>query len=379
MDNDTYDGLVADFYRSATGATPWAHALENLRIAFDALVAEIETVDLPSRTLLSLQTSGPDMERAAFEYVREFQSICPRAKAHFERPLGTWLHSHEIFDEEFVARDRFYSEYVPAYDAKFGSGMMFELDENTVATIALVRGHRRGPLDREERFWLQRLGEHLREAIIGYERVRKMAFEALAGHKLLMTFPYPMWLLDADRYLYFANPAAEREMRQEVRLGRHGRRLHARFTAVERALTQQISALMKSGHLASTTVDLRQNESDPPTWLHLSLIVPGRALGAFGERPQVLATLFDPRQVSSLDAFALSNLFRLTPTEAKVAAQIAEGMEPDKIAEANGTRVCTVRSQLSKVLAKLGVMRQAEVVRILRQGEALWSKVPGAH
>jgi DNA-binding CsgD family transcriptional regulator len=110
----------------------------------------------------------------------------------------------------------------------------------------------------------------------------------------------------------------------------------------------------------------------------LSLIVPGQALGAFGEIPQVLATLFDPRQVSSLDAFALSNMFHLTPSEAKVAAQIAEGMEPDKIAGANGTRVSTVRTQLSNVLAKLGVERQVEVVRILRQGEALWAKVPVA-
>lgn len=25
-------------------------------------------------------------------------------------------------------------------------------------------------------------------------------------------FPYPMWRLDADRFIYFANPAAEREI-----------------------------------------------------------------------------------------------------------------------------------------------------------------------
>ena len=357
---------------------PWAEALENLRVAFDGRAAEIDTVDLPGRTLLSLQIGGPDIERGVLDYLREYHGINPRVKAHFERPMGFWLHSHEIFDEQFIARDRFYTEFVPAYDVKFGSGMMFELDERTSVTIALVRGHRRGPLDAQEQSWLQRLGEHLRQAIIAYERVRKMAGEALAGHKLLMAFPYPMWLLGVDRYLYFANPAAEREMQQEIRFARNGPRLRARCTAVECALTRQINTLMHAGHLASTALDLRNYESDPPTWLHLSLIVPGQALGAFGEIPQVLATLFDPRQVSSLDAFALSNMFHLTPSEAKVAAQIAEGMEPDKIAGANGTRVSTVRTQLSNVLAKLGVERQVEVVRILRQGEALWAKVPVA-
>ncbi len=120
-------------------------------------------------------------------------------------------------------------------------------------------------------------------------------------------------------------------------------------------------------------VDLRATEADAPTWLHLSLLVPEAVLGAFGRQPQILATLFDPQHVSPLDPFALSNMLKLTPAEAKVAARLADGLTADQIGAAHGTATATVRSQVRQVMAKLGAKRTADVVRMLRQGEALWA------
>lgn len=208
------------------------------------------------------------------------------------------------------------------------------------------------------------------------ERVRKLAAQALAGHTLLSTFPYPMWLIDVGRYVFFSNPAGYREADAGCRLTLSGSRLTLVNNQADRDLSVRLAALIQFGHGAKAVVDLRRKPSDPSTWLHLSVLIPGKVLGAFGEQPQILATLFDPNQVSSLDPFALASMFRLTPAEAKVAIHIAEGMVPDDIATKNGTRVSTVRSQLSNVLAKLGVARQADVVRVLLQGEALWAKVP---
>ena len=100
--------------------------------------------------------------------------------------------------------------------------------------------------------------------------------------------------------------------------------------------------------------------------------------GAFGERPQVLATLFDPQQVSALDPFTLASMFGLTPTEAKVATKLADGLSAQQIGQALGTAETTVRSQVRQVIHKLGAQRSVDVVRILRQGEALWAAAGGA-
>jgi DNA-binding CsgD family transcriptional regulator len=96
-------------------------------------------------------------------------------------------------------------------------------------------------------------------------------------------------------------------------------------------------------------------------------------MGVFGTQPQYLATLFDPNHVSSLDPFALSNMFQLTPAEARVASHMAAGLTAEEISQNNFTAVSTVRTQISQVISKLGAKRTTDVVRMLRQGEALWS------
>ncbi len=98
-----------------------------------------------------------------------------------------------------------------------------------------------------------------------------------------------------------------------------------------------------------------------------------RAKHAFGERPLTLATLFDPGQVSPLDTFALANMFGLTPTEAKVAAHMADSLTAAQIGQRLGTTEATVRTQIKQVVSNLGATRAVDVVRLLRQGQALWA------
>lgn len=88
------------------------------------------------------------------------------------------------------------------------------------------------------------------------------------------------------------------------------------------------------------------------------MLVPGAVLGAFGDRPQVPATVFDPLQVRPLDPFALSNMFGLTPAEARVAARLGEGLTAGAVAAEHGTARSTVRTQIRRVIYKLGARRQ---------------------
>lgn len=51
-------------------------------------------------------------------------------------------------------------------------------------------------------------------------------------------------------------------------------------------------------------------------------------------------------------------------------------MDPERISETHRTRISTVPMQLSNILAELGLPRQADIVRVLRHGKAVWAKVP---
>jgi DNA-binding CsgD family transcriptional regulator len=61
----------------------------------------------------------------------------------------------------------------------------------------------------------------------------------------------------------------------------------------------------------------------------------------------------------------VQSLFDLTPAEALVARSLASGKTVEAIATERGVSVNTVRTHVSRVLAKTGCERQAEVVALL--------------
>lgn len=376
MQDSTFDAIVADFYKAATGAMEWDRALDGMQAAFAARTVILQTADTRSGQILSMNHGGPPLHDGMLEYVREYHRCDPRRAALFSRVpevLGQWWHCHEHFDEDFVSGQRFYKEFLPAYETRYLSTVILAPSEHTMTAFALEIPASRGVLSADEREVVRRLGEHMREALQGYQRVRALMSQALAGHGLLSSFAYPMWLIDEQRFMSFENEAATRELNLQTRVARRGQHLWLVKDRSNRQLTEQLHLLSRSGHGASGVVDLRATAADSPTWLHLSALVPGEVFGAFGERPQVLATLFDPTHVNPLDTFALANMFGLTPTEAKVAARMADGLTAAQIGQAHGTTITTVRSQIRQVIAKLGATRATDVVRLLRQGEALWS------
>jgi DNA-binding CsgD family transcriptional regulator len=61
----------------------------------------------------------------------------------------------------------------------------------------------------------------------------------------------------------------------------------------------------------------------------------------------------------------LTDLFGLSPAEARVAAALMTGESLANIAAGSGVQITTVRTQLRSILRKVGVKRQFDLVRIL--------------
>lgn len=376
-----FDAIVAGFYRAATGEIAWGTALDPVQAAFGARGAVLHTLDMASGRLLALHVGGVDVDEASLTYVRDFHTIDPRrlrAMSLGPDQLGQWSHCHEYLNDDFVAADRFFQHYLPAYDMRFNSNIALPMAEGVMTAFILELPSARGVLSADERELARRLGLHMQEALRAHERVRRLAAQALAGHGLLHGFAYPMWLIDAERRIYFANPAAERETGAQTRVAQRGARLLLAADDSDRSLGLQLRALDGAAHGASAVVSLASRPSDAPAWLHLSVLIPGAVLGVFGDRPLVLATLFDPLQVSSIDPYALAECFGLTPAEARVAARLADGLTAEQVARVHGTRLATVRTQIARVMHKLGCARSADVVRLLRQSEALWAQAGDA-
>lgn len=376
LTDDGFDHIVAGLYDAATGGTTWSAALDPIQQLFGARAVVLHTTDIVDGRLLALEVHGPQLGSIAYDYVSNWERNDPRKHLVLKlgmAGIGRWLHCLDTYDARFKQHNLFYRHFMTAAEAREASLLLIAHDERTVTAFVLELHASRGPLDADERELARRLGLHMERALAGRDRVRKLAAQALVGHRLLESFAYPMWLLSSDRQVQFANHAALALEQHERPAHRQQGRFRLADATHDRRLSVLMHELLQSGHHTRRALRLGAS-GDGPAWLHLSALDPAEVMGhAFGVGRSVVATLFSPSQVSPLDPFALAQMFDLTPAEARVAVLLGEGLEPAAIAERLNVRISTVRTHLSKVLAAMGQRRTTDVVRVLHQAEALWA------
>jgi DNA-binding CsgD family transcriptional regulator len=107
--------------------------------------------------------------------------------------------------------------------------------------------------------------------------------------------------------------------------------------------------------------DLLGDRSDPsgPVVMHS---IPIRDPAAYARVVVILVELnaaFQPAPE------ALQKIFGLTPTESRIAVEMAKGKSLEEIATATQVALGTVRKQLASIYAKTGTHRQAQLVALL--------------
>ncbi len=85
----------------------------------------------------------------------------------------------------------------------------------------------------------------------------------------------------------------------------------------------------------------------------------------------IAAFISDPAFFSGPSIEHLQTLYRLTRVEAEVVQLICQGLSPSKAAQKLRISVHTVRSYLKAIFAKIGVNRQADIVRLVANSPTL--------
>jgi len=89
---------------------------------------------------------------------------------------------------------------------------------------------------------------------------------------------------------------------------------------------------------------------------------------AMAARPSDLAALVyvsDPGSKPQSRAESMRKLYKLTPAEGRIADLLLEGLEVREVSQRLGVTLETARFHVKRVLAKTGVRRQSELVRLM--------------
>lgn len=370
--------LVGDIYDAALNAGLWPRVLQQLATLTGANSAIITALDalnpayniavthnIPAEALRIYQEEGLEVLE------REFHG----------RPLiaggvGSALLSTEVYgsQDEYVRRGgRFYERCLKPSNIHYLAGTLLEYDDYRWGALGVHRPADWAPLTREHTAFLQRMTPHVRRALQIHRQVSAVQQHNARLYQMLEAMAVGVLLLDGNRRLRYANPAAESLLREH-----DGLRLTAtkELQAAQRAGNAALQALLRHSILAGR----REPEAGPlenviglPASDHGRLLMltvtPLSALAGYADLADdgIAAAIFlsDPAGRRRLARGLLRDSYGLSERECDLCEAFVNHASLEGIAEACGLSLASVRTYFKDVYDKTGQHSQAGLMRLL--------------
>lgn len=374
-----YDQIVEEIYRAGSGLLPWLQPIGRIADIFDAWAVQLLGVNKKTGVMMFSFEGGSAPPAAPVEYLRRYHRIDPRLGKFLPAPQGEWFACEEHFDDEFVAANPFYQDYLIPLGARYLYGTKLHDDESSTILMGHLTRLGDPPLSAAEKEAFRRLSTHFQKALNIKEALEGNAGRQMVGAELLEKLRQPMILIDNQRRITYRNSSAAALLsRREIVYDLDGV-LACRDSGSDIDLTIAIRGLGlvpislhgDQAVLHDRRVLKLKRKDGRKVAATLIALRPESTMGSFGRTPQALFTIFEPGAPVEIDPFILSTTFDLTPAEGRLAAAIVGGSSPERCAEELNVKISTVRSQLASIYRKTGAGGKADLVRLVLSATAL--------
>jgi DNA-binding CsgD family transcriptional regulator len=194
---------------------------------------------------------------------------------------------------------------------------------------------------------------------LGEALLAKSELEAAFSHLTAAAF-----IVDAQRRVCHLNAAAECLLARHRQCITRNSKLAFSDARMDAAFAGAVKeAACELGRSAALPLTL----GGATTEVLVAPLQPAHRLASPWQRPLALVAIpCDPDE--KYIAWRMQQLYRLTPTESRVAAALAMGKTIERIALENAVTEATLRTQLKSIFSKTNTSRQAELVRLALAG-----------
>ena len=303
-----------------------------------------------------------DLEREYFQVYLPHDARIPRLR---RLPYGQLTPVRDLYSEEERKASAAYNEWVCRLGHQNGLNVRLEGPDGTRVVWSLGSPTASGGWGSAEVELIKALLPHIRQFV----RVR----QALAGAdalgasvvELLDHTGIGLILLDRRGRVVEANGPAGSILRRSDGLSDKGCRLAAWLPADNARLQRLVARSLPSNGTqpqAAGSMTITRPSGLPKLALHIN---PVRGRGVdMGLAPiAALVLAVDPLSRPRFDAGLVGSVLGLSAAESQVAVMLAQGRTAGEIAKATGRKTNTVMVLRRRAYRKLGISRQAELVR----------------
>ncbi len=297
----------------------------------------------------------------AREYVDRFMKIDPFVNL----PEGRVVSSYEYIASMGLDRTAAYRDWLYRIDGSHILGVDLRISGGFEARLRLSRSVGGGPFSTRECNRVETILPHLRQTLELFQKLATVRSEHSVLVDAVEQFSVGTVLLDHGLNVIRVNEVAAAILAEA-----DGIRLVGKSVIIDGA-----SQSKKFGELAKAAVTGKPGEhcavmviERPSGRRELALMMKPVALPDFmhtGHAPAVAIFLTDPGRQRMVEPEVIRKMFSFTPTEAAVAAALANGLSVADTAVMLGIAKTTVRAHLRSIFSKLGLNRQSQLVHLI--------------
>lgn len=345
-------------YTSAFAENAWQDAVEFIVDRLDAFLVvlslRVSRDGVPTIGVQSFRDQGRTL------WQRYWESHAFSGTFDYDRMEAGQIYplSESALDDEAVQRIN--TELLEPLGA--GETYCLPIGKPGHASAYLIWIKRRGEtISADERAWCTAAFPHLSRAIAAYQRLRQAELAARLAGSALDHLAIGVAALDSSDRILFANREAERLIAQSDDLGIHGDRL----VALRPDLLHQLAA-------ARTAPQATRVRGKDEQGIGV-LITPAGGRDEMGpdSRPERAIYFHESGSPTRVPERIVADLLGLPRNEARLAALLARGLTLREVAAELGVTENTARTYSKLVYSKLGISRQADLVRIVLRSVAM--------
>lgn len=294
-------------------------------------------------------------------YLQQCQTLHPFGAAISGSPIGEWHAAKSLAAPSKQPKEPFYKQLMQPNGLQHAICVRAFDDGHNEVLMTFQRPDTAEAFERDDVDLLNRLSPHIELTFRLSTEFSRLRMQAAVARQALDRLAAPLWVVDAEGAVIFANRAAEEGGVPgiAVRLGRLVADAPNNHTRLATLLQQACAAKSQSGALSL----------ERPEGGRLSVMVSplpaDSPLVADSRRPLVLLMVHDPSASDEQPLDVLAALYGLSPAECRLAAVLLEGLTMAEAAERLSVRISTIRTQVKSMFWKTGTHRQAELMKLL--------------
>jgi len=367
MDQAELSKLVSDVYDAALDSSLWSEVVGKAGRFVGGPAAAIFSKSPTAGSGSVYYQSGTDPYYRKL-YFNKYVKLDPTTTGHYFADVGTPIAVEDLMPYGEFLETRFYREWAQPQGIVDFVTAVLDKSVTSAALFGVFRHEHQGIVDDETRRRMRLIVPHIRRAVLIGRLIDLKSGEAASLADTLDGLSAGMCLVDAAGRIVHANLAGHVILDAGDFLAAIGGRLVARDPAIDRTL-QQLFASAGAGDAAigiqGIALPLRAQDGA----LHVAHVLPltsgarrrtgiaYRAAAAVFVRKTALEALSPPE--------VIARTYDLTPTELRVLLAIVEVGGIPEVAVALGVAEPTVKTHLSRLYAKTGAGRQADLVKIV--------------